>query len=351
MHKLHLFLFLSSLAGGAVFFFIGAPMPFLLGSVLGSAIFVLAYETPARKLPKFTPWVRLVFISLIGTMIGSRFTPEVLGILPQFWATAAMIIPFILVAHAGNYWVLRHIGGYRRRDAYFAGLPGGIVDSIALAEEMGADVRIVTAQHFIRIILVVVTVPLLFLFVTGDAVGSLAGETLGRGTPDAIDLGLIAVLAMTGLFLGRFLKLPVSHMMGPMLLALTLSVTGVIEIDTPAWLLNLAQYMVGTSLGAQFSGMSRSFLLRCLRMGLVSGVWMLMLAILIGYGLSPLVPVGFEAVFISFAAGGLTEMSLIALSLNLNPVIVALHHLARIFLTVWIGSFVVRRYFDFEAKP
>ena len=42
--------------------------------------------------------------------------------------------------------------------------------------------------------------------------------------------------------------------------------------------------------------------------------------------------------FISFAAGGVTEMSLIALSLNLSPVIVALHHLIRIFLAIWIGN-------------
>ncbi|MEM7242554.1 MAG: AbrB family transcriptional regulator [Pseudomonadota bacterium] len=351
MHKLHLLLFLSSLIGSAIFYLIGAPMPFLLGSILGSASFVLTYETPKRQLPELTRWVRLVFIALIGAMIGSRFSPELLGIIPQFWATAAAIIPFILVAHAGNYWVMRHLGGYKKLDAYFAALPGGIVDSIALAEQMGADVRIVTAQHFIRIILVVVTVPLLFLFVTGDAVGSLAGETLGRGTPDYVDLGLIAAIAMAGLFLGRHLKLPVSHMMGPMLLALILSVTGVIAIDTPAWLLNLAQFMVGTSLGAQFSGISRKLLLKGLGMGVISGIFMLLLALFLAIVLSPFVPVEFPAVFISFAAGGLTEMSLIALSLNLNPVVVALHHLARIFLTVWIGAFLVKRVLDLKQNP
>ena len=89
MHKLHLLLFLSSLIGSAVFHLIGAPMPFLLGGILGSAVFVLTFETPERKLPELTKWIRLVFISLIGTMIGSRFSPELLGIIPQFWATAA----------------------------------------------------------------------------------------------------------------------------------------------------------------------------------------------------------------------------------------------------------------------
>ena len=54
-------------------------------------------------------------------------------------------------------------------DAYYAALPGGIVDSAVLAEAAGADLRIVTAQHFIRIIMVVTSIPVLFL-ITGEAV-------------------------------------------------------------------------------------------------------------------------------------------------------------------------------------
>jgi len=61
--------------------------------------------------------------------------------------------------------------------------------------------------------------------------------------------------------------------------------------------------------------------------------------------LVPFVPADFGAMFISFAAGGVAEMSLIALSLNFNPVVVALHHLVRILLTVTIGSFIFQRKF------
>ena len=340
-----LLLFLSGLIGGGIFLAIGAPMPFLLGGILGGAIYVLTYERNGGRLPKLTPWVRLIFISLIGTMIGTRFSPELLNILPDFWVTGAAIIPYILIAHFVGYQMMRRIGDYKPIDAYFASLPGGIVDSIALAEQAGADVRVVTAQHFIRIILVVVTVPILFLIITGDAVGSLAGETLSQGAADYYDLAIIFVIAMTGLFIGKRIKLPVSHMMGPLLLGLLLSITGVIAVDTPAWLLSLAQFMVGTALGAQFSGMSRKLLMKCLWLGLLAGSFMLLFALFIGWALSPFVPVGLDAVFISFAAGGLAEMSLIALSLNINPVVVALHHLARIFLTVWIGAFIAKRIF------
>lgn len=346
----YLLIFLFGLIGGAVAFLIGAPMPFMLGGIFGTAVFVLWYERDGKALPKLSRWIRLVSMSIIGTMIGSRFSPDLLTLLPQFWISGLAIIPFILLAHGGSYAIMTRLGGYDPRDAFFAALPGGIVDSAALAEEAGADLRVVTAQHFIRIILVVTSVPLLFLAIEGHAVGSLAGETLANATYDLTDIGLILVIALTGLGFGRMTNLPVSHMMGPLLLALVLSVGGVVQIDIPPWLGHLAQYFVGTALGAQFSGVSRKLLVRGLGMGLLAGVYMLVLAATMAAILVQHVPAGYGAMFVSFAAGGLAEMSLIALSLHFNPVVVALHHLARIFLTIWIGSLLWRRVFDAKAK-
>lgn len=325
-------------------------MPFMLGGIFGAACFVLWYERNEKQLPKLSRWVRLVFMSIIGAMIGSRFSPELLTLLPNFWISGLALIPFILLAHGGNYAIMRGLGRYGKLDAYFASLPGGIIDASALAEEAGADLRIVTTQHFIRIILVVASVPLLFLFIEGEAVGSLAGQTMANSDYDFADIAILLSIALIGLFFGQLTKLPVSHMIGPMLLALMLSVSGVVEIDIPPWLGHAAQYMVGTALGAQFSGVSRRLLARGFGMGLLSGIYMLLLASTFALILVKFVPADFGALFISFAAGGLAEMSLIALSLNFNPVVVALHHLVRILLTVYMGIFLSRRVFKLVPR-
>lgn len=341
-------IFLFGFIGGLGAYFIGLPMPFMLGGIFATACFVLWYERDGKQLPKLSRWVRLVFMSIIGAMIGSRFSPELLNLLPQFWISGLALIPFILLAHGGSYAIMRKLGGYNKLDAYFAALPGGIIDSAALAEEAGADLRVVTAQHFIRIIFVVSTVPLLFLFIKGDAVGSMAGQSMATIDYDFIDIALILTIALIGLFLGHLTKLPVSHMIGPLLIALALSVGGVVEIDIPPWLGHAAQYMVGTALGAQFSGVSRKLLARGFGMGMLAGGYMLFLAATFAMVLVQFVPADFGAMFISFAAGGLAEMSLIALSLNFNPVVVALHHLARILLTVYVGNFLSRRVFKLD---
>ena len=348
-HRLIL-LFACGFIGGGIAFIIGIPLPFLLGGIFGAASYVLIYERNSRELPKVTPWVRLVFMAIIGTMIGSRFSPDLLSLLPSFWPSTLGVILFILIAHSGNFVILRYVGGYQKLDAYFAGLPGGIVDSIALAEQAGADVRIVTVQHFIRIILVVITVPLLFLAINGSAVGSMAGETITAADYDKQDIATILVIALVGLLGGRRLRIPVAHLMAPLLLALLLSTSGLITINIPPWLQHLAQYMIGVSLGSQFSGVSRKLLIRGLGMGLLSGSFMLLLAVGFALLLLPFVPADFEVLFISFAAGGLAEMSLIALSLNFNPIVVALHHLVRIFFTIWIGNYLSKSVFKLVPK-
>lgn len=345
-----LYLFISGLIGGLLAYQIGLPLPFLLGGVAGTASFVLIYERGERTLPKLTRWIRLLAMAVIGTMIGSRFTPDLLGLLPQFWLSGLGVIAFIVIAHIGNYKIMRKVGGYNRMDAYFAGLPGGIVDSIALAEQAGADVRVVTLQHFIRILLVISAIPLLFLVIRGSAVGSMAGEVLSAADYDWRDIGLTFTIAMVGLFAGRKLKLPVAHLMMPLLLALVLSVSGVVTVHVPQWLQYTTQYMIGVSLGAQFTGISRRLLVRGLGVGVLSGIYMLGLAVSFALILTQFVPAEFEVLFISFAAGGLAEMSLIALSLNFSPLIVALHHLARIAFTIWIGHSVSKRLFDLGPK-
>lgn len=340
-----LLIFISGFIGGTGAFFIGAPMPYMLGGIFGAACFVLWYERGGRKLPQVTRWVRLVFMSMIGAMIGSRFSPDILALLPQFWISALMLLPFILIAHAGSYAIMRWGGKYDSRDAYFASLPGGIIDSVVLAEKAGADLRIVTAQHFTRIILVVTSVPLLFLFVEGEVVGSLAGESLATSSYQLSDVGLILAIAAVGLGIGHLARLPVAHMVGPLTVAFVLTVSGTVTINVPHWMGHVAQFMIGTALGAQFSGMSRQLLIKGLGFGLIVGLYMLAVGSTIAWVLTDYVPAGFDVMFVSFAAGGLAEMSLIALSLNFNPVVVAMHHLIRIVLTIAVGSFLARRLF------
>jgi membrane AbrB-like protein len=156
------------------------------------------------------------------------------------------------------------------------------------------------------------------------------------------DLPLIALAGLAGLGLGHLLRLPAGQLTGPMALAAVLSLTGVIGLDIPQWLVNMAQMVLGTALGMRFTGLSRAMILRGAGLSVVSVAMMLALGGGFAFVLHRITSEPVDVLLISFAPGGVTEMALVALSLNANPAFVTLHHIYRILLTV-LGLGVITR--------
>ena len=130
------------------------------------------------------------------------------------------------------------------------------------------------------------------------------------------------------------LRLPAGQLTGPLALAAILSVSGLYPLDIPQWLVNVAQIVIGSALGMRFTGISRRLILRGTRLALMSVGGMLLLAAFFAEILHVAVGEPFDVMLISFAPGGVTEMALIALSLQANPALVTLHHIWRILITV-----------------
>ena len=196
-----------------------------------------------------------------------------------------------------------------------------------------------TIQHFVRVLSIVIFVPFMFFILTGEVVGSASGVSMSKAVYGASDISFIFIIAAIGLVVGKAINLPAAHLLGPLMLAMLAVIVFSVQINFPHWLLNCAQFVIGTTLGAQFSGVNRRMLRRSLRLGAITVCFMLILSSAFAYFLTRLCQWMLKSLN-SFAAGGLAEMSLIALSFNLNPVFVALHHLLRIFLSIWLGNLV-----------
>jgi membrane AbrB-like protein len=189
-------------------------------------------------------------------------------------------------------------------------------------------------QQFLRIIVVVTLLPLGLSLWLGAPVGSAAGQSLARADVPWSDLPLVALAGLAGLGLGHALRLPAGQMTGPMAVAALLSLTGWLSFDIPQWLVNLAQMVLGTALGMRFTGLSRGLLLRGAGLALVSVGGMLAIGVGLAALLHAMTDEPVDVLVISLAPGGVTEMALVALSLQANPAFVTLHHIYRILLTV-----------------
>ena len=323
---------------------LGMPLPYMVGPLLAVGTVALGLPHWLPEGYSFPARLRLVFIAVIGLIIGAQVTPALFAGAERLVISFAALIVFVGLCQGFNYWVFRRLGGYDRPTAFYAGSPGGLFESLAMGEEAGGDVARLTLQQFLRIVIVVTALPIGLSLYLGEPVGSAAGMRFSSEDVPWTDLPFVALAGVAGLGIGYLLRLPAKQITGPMLMAAVLSLTGVFEIDMPEWLIKLAQIIVGTALGTRFTGLSRGLVLRGVGLACVSVGGMLVVSAGFAALLMPLVGQPFDVLLISFAPGGVTEMSLVALSLQANPAFVTLHHIARILITV-AGLMVAARRF------
>lgn len=321
---------------------LGLPLPWMLGPLLGATLIATALPHRLPEGYRYPSGVRVGFVAIIGLMIGAQVTPALFAEAHHYVLSLGAVTLFVGLAHGAGYAICRGLGGYDPTTAFYASTPGGLYESIEMGEAAGADVTRLMMQQFLRIVVVVSVLPLGLSLWLGEPVGSAGGMTLARGDVPWSDLPLIALAVLGGVVLGRVLRLPAAQMTGPMALAAVLSLTGWLSLEVPQWLVTLAQMVLGTALGMRFTGLSRALLVRGTGLALASVGAMLAIGGALAAGLHALTGEAADVLMISFAPGGVTEMALVALSLNANPAFVTLHHIYRIVLTVLVVGLVAR---------
>lgn len=324
-------------AGGLAARALHLPLPMLLGSLLAVGAAAVLGLRPLGHLPQAPQWVRLVFVPVIGVAIGGSARPEILAEAQHWIPSLAALCLFVPLVHFAAFRLLVAVGRTDRVTAFYGTAPGGLIESVQMGEEAGADIPMLTMLQFLRLILTIVFVPLVFSWMEGHAVGSAGGAQVGGTAPGLADLALLAGCAILGTAAGLRLRLPAGHVLGPVLLSGAVHIAGLTEAVPPGWLIAAAQIVIGTALGAQFAGMEPRRILVALRLALMSAGLTLATATLFALAVAPMTGEPVRAVFLAFAPGGLVEIGLIALSLKMSILYVTAHHLLRIVLAVSIA--------------
>ena len=321
--------------GGIAAHALHLPLGYLLGSMVLVGVLSALDIKPLGKTPTLPARLRFSFVPVIGVAIGGAFTPEVARAALSWGPSLALLFVFVPLAHALGYAVYRR-GGFAPHEAFYGAVPGGLIESVQMGEEAGADVRLLIVVQTLRLILTIITVPMIFLGLTGHTVGSAAGATMvGAAAPLTLqDVALMLAAGLVGAQAGKWLRFPGYIITGPLLCSALLHVTGLLHAIPPGWLVSVTQVILGAGLGVRFVGMDHRLLARCGKLAMLNGA----LALGLAFGFAGLVhwttgaPVA--AGFLAFAPGGLAEMSLIALSLNMSVIFVTAHHVLRIVLAV-----------------
>ncbi|MGH6816073.1 MAG: AbrB family transcriptional regulator [Hyphomicrobiaceae bacterium] len=321
--------------GGWLFARYRMPLPWMLGSMTACTLAALL-RAPVAGPPVMRPPMSM----LIGVMLGSAFSPQFFGQLGAWMTTLAGLVLFLLVAGAACVAYLHFVAGLDRTTAYFAGMPGGLVEMVVLGGEQGGDTRTIALLHTARILLIVFTLPFLVQIVGGVSLGARASVGTSVADTSWQSGAWLAGTALTGAVLGNLLNLRAAFLIGPMLASAVVHILGWTDFTPPTEVVNGAQLVLGTIVGCSFIGTEPMRILRILAVAFGATVILLAATLLFAVGLSSISAYGVVPLMLAYSPGGITEMSLIALALHIEIAFVAAHHIVRLFLVITGASLI-----------
>jgi membrane AbrB-like protein len=229
----------------------------MLGPLLGVAAFSIA-GTPMRS----SGYLRNVGQWVIGAALGLYFTAEVGQLVVGLWWAIVLGILWALAMGYGFGLWLQHRSAADlpelsardlRATTYFAGAIGGASEMALLADRNRARTDLVAASHSLRLVLVVVCLPFGMQWFQSHW-GLHVNSSLLPG-PRLLQWPGIFYLALAtgaGALLMQALKRNNPWFMGPLLVAMGLTLNGVQWTAVSSEMSNMAQLFIGISLGVRF---------------------------------------------------------------------------------------------------
>ncbi|WP_311946107.1 AbrB family transcriptional regulator [Halomonas piscis] len=327
------------LAGGTLAFALGLPLPWLLGAMLATTAASLAgmeLHSPTRS--------RQGVLVVIGVMLGSAFTPELSGALGRWSLSLAIMLVATAAMMLFSVWFSRRVGGYSADTALYAGVPGGVSLVTMMAAGTGADLRVIGITHAVRIMVLLVAIPPVIQAIGHVDLGNATpGPARWFTLPGPADTGWLMAAGVGGAWLGRRLRLPNALLFGPALASATLHLAGVTEAAIPPVLVALAQVLIGVSIGVRFAGTSLALVGRAMLMAVAQALVLLVIAMVAAWIGHLLTGYSAAAALLAYMPGGAPELSLVALSLGIEPAFVTTHHLLRISLLALLLPLLLRQ--------
>lgn len=329
-------LFLLSLLLSLIFLFLHLPAALLLGPMIAGIVFSMKGVT--LRLPRSA---FLAAQAILGCMIAQNMTASILTTLAVNWPVVLAILLVTLISSAAVGWLLVRYSALPGNTGAWGSSPGGAAAMVAMAQDYGADIRLVAFMQYLRVLFVAGAAVLVTRVALGDGAEAVS-QQIEWFPPLSLNLLTTLLLAAVAGIAGRVLRIPSGTMLLPMLAGAVLHSGGIIEIELPEWLLAAAYMAIGWRIGLGFDKQVFFMALRPLPQILASIFALLAICAAMAWGLAHYMQIDFMTAYLATSPGGLDTVAVIAAGSNANMALIMAMQTLRLFSILLTGPAVAR---------
>ena len=281
--------------------------------------------------------------AVAGVAVGTYLHTSTLTGLGTRWFVVALVSAATLAITIAAGVLLARTAPVDRATASLGMVAGGASGIVAMADDLGADDRLVAFMQYLRLAVVVLATPL----IVGIAFGrhgagggsELSGQVLGTAGGWAMTVGVAA----GGALLGQLIRLPAASFLGPTLLSAVLTLTGVIDdVAVPPLLREASFAAIGLYIGLRFERETLRRIGRLIVPVLVSIVALVAGCFLLGWVLKLIADVSLLDAYLATTPGGLPAVLPLAIGSGADATFVLAVQGLRVLVMVLAAPAVVR---------
>lgn len=307
------------------------------GTMIGAMLAAIAVATADARI-RMPARPVIAVQGVVGFMIASTIPPTILGDLARDWPLLLTGLVGVIVASTGIGIALMRTGWLPGATGVWGMAPGASTPMILMAEENGADARLVAVMHKVRTMIVVTLAAIIASTSVPSTVA--AGAVAKAGWFPPVAWGWLAVtlaLAVGTALFASWLRVFTGPMLVSFGIAVTLQGFGWIKIELPHWLLVVAYAVVGWTVGLGFTRPIVRYALRLLPLIVATSVALILLcaglaAMMVVFGgIDPM------TAYLATSPGGADSIAIIAASTTVDMRFVMAMQITRLVIVMIIA--------------
>jgi membrane AbrB-like protein len=310
------------------------PAALLLGAMLAGVLL----ETGGASV-RIPGWLYRFSQAVIGCLIARVITIRILKTFAVHWPLFLGVMLTVIAGASALGWLLNRLRLFSDTTAIWGLLPGAASVMMIMAEDFGADGRLVAFMQYLRVVFVAVAAAIVArVFHASSHFAPIVWF------PPIHGLAFLETLLFIGssLILAKICKIRAGGILVPMILGAVLNVTGGLTLDLPQWFLAASFALLGWTIGLRFTRAILRHAARTLPQTVLSVVLLMALCWGMSWVLVRLNGVDPLTAYLATSPGGMDAATVIAASCNVDMPFVVSMQAARLFMVLLIGPILSR---------